>query len=1282
MAASTGAAPFITLFETESSRVKSISFHPTRPWLLAALHTGSIQLWDYRIKTLIEKFDDHKGPVRSVAFHPNQPLFVSGGDDDKIKVWNYKERRCIFTLSDHLDYIRTVEFHHEYPWIISASDDHTIRIWNWQSRQCISILTGHSHYVMSAKFHPTEDLVVSGSLDGTVRVWDISGLRKKSVVPMGDHAGIQLQNDLFGNTDAVVKFVLEGHEGVNWAAFHPTLPLIISGSDDRQLKLWRWSDTKAWEVDTMRAHYHSVTSCVFHPSQEIMVSCAEDKTIRVWDMSKRSLISTYRKEAERFWIVAAHPERNLFAAGHDNGLILFKLEKERPAIASWQNECVFYLKDRYIRNFDFRTGKDTPVMPTKVRKESNPRMIQYNPAGAFLVTFEESGGQWELYFPRDGRSGDVPEAKRGPGKSAVWIARNRFAVWDTKANCIHIKTTTGETSKSYPPPIQGSTIDGLFAANNGCVLLKLDSKMVLYDLQQKREVAECAAPNNVKFAVWSSQNADALVAIMSKDTLVLATSRLEVLCSVTERTKIKSGVFNDEGIFIYTTTSHIKYMLPNGDGGIVRTLEQPIYMTGAIGSKLFCLDREIKNRGVTVDGTEFLFKNALNQKKYQEVLNIVRGATILGQSIVSYLQVKGFPEVALYFVKEDQTRFDLALECGNIDKALQAAVRLDRADIWVRLAEAALHHGNHAIVELAYQKTNNYERLSFLYLITGQLDKLKKMEKFAEKRADPVAVFHNALYLGDIPTRIKTLEMTGQLPLAYLTAKTHGLVEDAERIKSRLESRLASEQQQQQGDGSAEAPIDVDSKMPFAKNARMMLPPMPFLRNEEGTWPLLALPRGPFDAFLNAAGAADASSSSGSAALQLGSTSYMPETGADVAVEGEGDWVDDDVLGESNKASSSKGDAAVAAAAAANAEADGGDWELESGMEAELPPLAKPTVDGPPPVTLPREAPPARSLWLNSEIPADHAAAGSFETAMRLLNTQIGVVNFEPLRAHFVALASATHALLSALPSTSALEVPLQRNWATAPFSAAKEGLPVIALQFSQLVEKLQAGYRAFTGGKFQEALDVLRSILHMLPLIAVATPAEANEAKELITIVVDYILGLQVELKRKEIAASDPTQLARIAELGAYFTHCNLQPAHLLLTLRSAMNAAVKMRNFASAYNFGRRLLDLAPKPEIATTAQRVLQLCEQNGLKDEIQIDYDERNPFVICAASMVPIYRGTPSTSCPYCGSHYQQEHNGIVCVICQLAKVGAPATGLNIQRAASAPKRPQKRSLMDE
>lgn len=38
-----------------------LSFHPTRPWILASLHNGVIQLWDYRMGTLIDRFDEHDG---------------------------------------------------------------------------------------------------------------------------------------------------------------------------------------------------------------------------------------------------------------------------------------------------------------------------------------------------------------------------------------------------------------------------------------------------------------------------------------------------------------------------------------------------------------------------------------------------------------------------------------------------------------------------------------------------------------------------------------------------------------------------------------------------------------------------------------------------------------------------------------------------------------------------------------------------------------------------------------------------------------------------------------------------------------------------------------------------------------------------------------------------------------------------------------------------------------------------------------------------------------------
>ena len=116
-----------TVFESKSNRVKGLAFHSKRPWVLAALHNGAIQLYDYRMNSLLERFEEHDGPVRGVDFHDSQPLFVSGGDDYKIKVWNHKLRRCLFTLLGHLDYIRTVQFHSESPWIVSASDDQVRR---------------------------------------------------------------------------------------------------------------------------------------------------------------------------------------------------------------------------------------------------------------------------------------------------------------------------------------------------------------------------------------------------------------------------------------------------------------------------------------------------------------------------------------------------------------------------------------------------------------------------------------------------------------------------------------------------------------------------------------------------------------------------------------------------------------------------------------------------------------------------------------------------------------------------------------------------------------------------------------------------------------------------------------------------------------------------------------------------------------------------------------------------------------------------------------------------
>jgi hypothetical protein len=45
------------------------------------------------------------------------------------------------------------------------------------------------------------------------------------------------------------------------------------------------------------------------------------------------------------------------------------------------------------------------------------------------------------------------------------------------------------------------------------------------------------------------------------------------------------------------------------------------------------------------------------------------------------------PQVALHFVADEATRFNLALQCGNIEVALAAAQALDNKDTWYKLGE-------------------------------------------------------------------------------------------------------------------------------------------------------------------------------------------------------------------------------------------------------------------------------------------------------------------------------------------------------------------------------------------------------------------------------------------------------------------------------------------------------------------------------------------------------------------------------------------------------------------
>jgi len=280
---------------------------------------------------------------------------------------------------------------------------------------------------------------------------------------------------------------------------------------------------------------------------------------------------------------------------------------------------------------------------------------------------------------------------------------------------------------------------------------------------------------------------------------------------------------------------------------------------------------------------------------------------------------------------------------------------------------------------------------------------------------------------------------------------------------------------------------------------------------------------------------------------------------------------------------------------------------------------------------------------------------------MHLLNRQIGVINFAPLKPLFLSIYNSANALLpSMMPHCSPSNSPLMR------VMDGKEDvcLPSLCFKLDHTAELIKLGYKAFLEGKFKISSDHFVTILQQLPLIVVDKKVQEQDVLEILEICREYITAIRIEMARREDAV-DPL---RQSALSAYFTHCKVQPPHLLLGLKVAIKCAYTCNNFKTAGNFCRRVLDLcASNPKLNTAAidlkqiKGVLKVCETKNT-DAKQIDYDETKVFSICCDTFTPIYKGKPDTKCPYCQSVYVSSSDGQLCKTCRLSKIGAQASGL--------------------
>ncbi|KAF8475738.1 WD40-repeat-containing domain protein [Kalaharituber pfeilii] len=358
----------------------------------------------------------HEDDVRAVLF-PSQDLIISSSRDCSVRLWSRDGPNNTFTQSVNsagsgfINSLAWIPPNLEHPKGLVISGGHETII---EAREPLGLLKQEADYLMLGHSHNVcaldayGGIVVSGSWDCKARVWS----RR--------------------NWETI--HILEGHKGSVWAVLALDDHLILTGSADKSIRMWR--DGKLWKV--LDKHTDCVRGLCRLPYGGF-ASCGNDATIRIWSNDGFQLQELHG-HTSFIYSIAALSNGEIVSSGEDRTVRVWKDGKciqtmTHPAISVWavavcqeSGDIVSGASDRIARVFsrDPKRWADEATLrefDEAVASSSIPK----NQVGD--INKEKLPGPEGLEIPgsKDGqvkmiRNGDIVEAHVWSALTSSWTS--------------------------------------------------------------------------------------------------------------------------------------------------------------------------------------------------------------------------------------------------------------------------------------------------------------------------------------------------------------------------------------------------------------------------------------------------------------------------------------------------------------------------------------------------------------------------------------------------------------------------------------------------------------------------------------------------------------------------------------------------------------------------------------------------------------------------------------------------------------------------------------------
>jgi WD40 repeat protein len=258
--------------EAQSSPANAAAFSPDGKLAAFAGADRSVRLWDVGAGRDLRRCIGHTASVWCVAFSPDGTQLLSGGKDGTLRLWDVETGRELRKLEGHDDLVTAVAFSPDGHRAISAGYDHRVLLWDLDRGEAMPgfEFTGGARYVNGVA---------------------LSGDGKWGLVCAGQRVHL-----IDAKTGKELR-LFSGHAGsVVAATFSPDSLHVLSGADDRTLRLWERATGK--QVRAFVGHESYVKCVAFAPDGRSALSGGSDGTVRLWDTATGKELRVFRKHAE------------------------------------------------------------------------------------------------------------------------------------------------------------------------------------------------------------------------------------------------------------------------------------------------------------------------------------------------------------------------------------------------------------------------------------------------------------------------------------------------------------------------------------------------------------------------------------------------------------------------------------------------------------------------------------------------------------------------------------------------------------------------------------------------------------------------------------------------------------------------------------------------------------------------------------------------------------------------------------------------------------------------